>query len=405
MFRPTNAQAERIKEEFDTPAYVTDAAVLRANAAAMQEAFRDFNLKIFYAIKANYNPHVVRTLKDAGVYGIDAVSSNEVQHALSIGYKPEEIIFTPSNPGNDALRTVGELGVMQNLGSLSELERYGQLFPGTDVSIRISPEVGAGEFEKVKTGGERTKFGLLLSDLTEVEAICRRHNLSVTGIHSHIGSGFYEPSAFRHSVEAVLNVAKKFLTVRFVDFGGGFGVRYKPGEEPIDLSAFAEAIKEPVEDFKAFTGIDPELRIEPGKYLVSNSTALLAEVTTIKQKGSITFVGLKAGFNHLIRPAMYGAYHHVVNVSREDGPMKWVEVVGNVCETCDVFSEGIDVQDPQEGDVLAILVAGGYGASMSSNYNMRGRAAEVLIDGEDMKLTRRRETLADIVDTFTPLEK
>lgn len=403
MFIPTKAQAVRIKEEFGTPVYVSDAAVLRANAKAIQDAFKDFNLKVFYAIKANYNPHIVRTLKEAGIYGIDAVSANEVRHALSIGYKPEQVIFTPSNPSDDAMRVVGELGVMQNLGSLSELERYGKMFPDTEVSIRISPEVGAGEFEKVKTGGERTKFGLLMSDLSVVETICRRYSLTIVGIHSHIGSGFYEASAFRHSVEAVLSVARRFLTVRFVDFGGGFGVRYKPGEAPIDLTAFAEAIKEPVEDYAAMTGTQLELRIEPGKFLVSNSTVLLAEITTIKQKGSINFVGLNSGFNHLIRPAMYGAYQHVVNLSRSEGPMKWVEVVGNVCETCDVFCEGIDLVDPQEGDLVAILVAGGYGASMSSNYNMRGRAAEVLIDGEAMKLTRRHETFEDIVDQFEPL--
>ena len=403
MFIPTKEQAAHVREKFGTPAYVTDAAVLRQNAAAIQDAFKDFNLKVFYAIKANYNPHIVRVLKEAGVYGIDAVSPNEVKHALTIGYTPEQIIYTPSNPSDESMRTIGDLGVMQNLGSLSELERYGGMFPGTEVSIRISPEVGAGEFEKVKTGGERTKFGLLPSDLPEVETICRHHNLSIVGIHSHIGSGFYEADAFCHSVEAVLAVAKKFMTVRFVDFGGGFGVRYKPGEQPIDLAAFAEAIKEPVESFKAATGADLELRIEPGKFLVSNSTALLAEITTIKKKGSITFVGLDSGFHHLIRPAMYGAYQHVVNTSRDTGPMKWVEVVGNVCETCDVFCEGVDLQDPHEGDLVAILVTGGYGASMSSNYNMRGRAAEILIDGDAMTLTRRHETYEDITDQFTPL--
>jgi diaminopimelate decarboxylase len=334
---------------------------------------------------------------------VDAVSPNEVRHALAIGYTPEQIIFTPSNPDDESIRMVGQWGVMQNLGSTSELERYGKLFPNTEVSIRISPEVGAGEFEKVKTGGERTKFGLPFGDLAEVESICRRHGLTVVGIHSHIGSGFYEASAFRHSVEAVLMVAKRFLTVRFVDFGGGFGVKYRPDEPAIDLTAFAEAIKEPIEDFTAFSGNTLELRIEPGKFLVSSSTVLLTEVTTIKKKGGITFVGLNSGFNHLIRPAMYGAYQHVVNISRETGPMKWVEVVGNVCETCDVFCEGIDLVDPREGDLVAVLVAGGYGASMSSNYNMRGRAAEVLIDGDEIKLTRRHETFEDIVDQFEAL--
>ena len=403
MFIPSSEHATRVKETFGLPAYVTDASTVRDNAEAMLDAFKGHNLKIFYAIKANYNSHVVHVLKEAGIHGIDAVSANEVRHALAIGFTPEQIIYTPSNPSTDSIKQVGELGVLQNLGSLSELERYGRLFPGTEVSIRISPEVGAGEFEKVKTGGERTKFGLLMSDLESVKALCRKHQLTLAGIHSHIGSGFYEAAAFRHSVEAVLKVAREFMTVRFVDFGGGFGVPYKPTDAAIDLTQFAAALTEPVREYEAATGTQLELRVEPGKYLVSNTTALLAEVTTVKRKGSVTFVGLNAGFNHLIRPAMYGAYQHVVNVTRTEGDMKWVEVVGNVCETCDVFNEGIDLVDPHEGDILAILVAGGYGASMSSNYNMRGRAAEILVDGEELKLTRRAETFEDITSQFVAI--
>ena len=430
MYIPTKEQAEYIGQEFGMPAYVTDAAVLRQNAKEMLEAFSDLDLKIYYAMKANFNPHIVKTLKEAGIYGIDAVASNEVKYALELGYKPEEIIFTPSNPGTNVIKRIGEKGVLQNLGSLSELERYCELFPNSRVSIRIAPEVGAGEFEKVKTGGENTKFGLMRSDLEKAEQICKWAGVSIVGIHSHIGSGFYDAGAFRHSVEAVLGVARKFDTVEFVDFGGGFGVQYKPNGTKIDLKKFADAIKELITQFKSETGRQLELRIEPGKYLVSNSTALLAEVTTVKQKGGITFVGLNTGFHHLIRPAMYGAYQHIVNTTRPDAEKKWVQVVGNVCETCDVFSEGIDVADPQEGDLLAILVTGGYGAAMSSNYNMRSMAAEVMVNGavgacapnapvltegkdcqseasaeagkggDEIKLTKRRQKLADVTAMF-----
>jgi diaminopimelate decarboxylase len=400
MFIPTKEQAQAVQAQFGTPAYVTDAAVIRECAQNLTSAFEGWNMKIFYAMKANYNPHIVKIIKDAGIYGIDAVSSNEVKFALSLGYKPEQIIFTPSNPSTEVIKMIGELGVMQNLGSISELERYSELFPNTKVSIRISPEISAGEFEKIKTGDEGTKFGLLMSDLEQASKVCAQHGVAIAGIHSHIGSGFYEAGAFRHSVEAVLKVARQFDTVEFVDFGGGFGVRYKPGQEDIDLKAFAKAIEDPIEKFHEETGRTLELRIEPGKYLVSKSTALVAEVTTVKQKGSITFVGLDTGFHHLLRPAMYGAYHHVVNVSRTEGEMKWVEVAGNVCETCDIFNEGIDIVDPQEGDLLAILVAGGYGSSMSGNYNMRGTAAEVLIDGDNIKLTKRRQTLEDVTQMF-----
>lgn len=401
MYIPTKEQAEQIKHEFGLPTFVTDAVVLRENAKTMLSAFKNLNLKIFYAIKANYNPHIVGVLEDAGIYGIDAVSPNEVRFALSLGYKPEEIIFTPSNPSTEEMKMVGELGVLQNLGSLSELERYAELFPGTRVSIRISPEVGAGEFKQIETGWKHTKFGVLGSDLQEAQEICKKHNVTITGIHSHIGSGFYDALTFQKSVEAVLGIVKEIDTVETADFGGGFGVRYKPDETPIDLALFARSIEEPLETFEKETGRKLEMRIEPGKFLVSNSTVLLGEVTTIKEKGDTTFVGLNTGFHHLIRPAMYDAYHHVANVSNPDGPKKRVSVAGNVCETCDVFNGDIEVAEPQEGDILAILVAGGYGTAMSSNYNMRDSAAEVLVDGSEVKLTKRAGTLDDITTLFT----
>lgn len=400
MFIPTKEQAETVRAEFGVPTYVTDAAELRANARAMLDAFSGLNTKIFYAMKANFNPHIVRVLKDSGIYGIDAVSVNEVQFALSLGYKPEEIIFTPSNPSTEEIQAVGELGVLQNLGSLSELRRYCELFPDTEVSVRLSLGIGAGEFDQISTGGNETKFGIVEDDIDEAFSICKEAGVTISGLHSHLGSGFYEPHVFQHYVEILLSIVRKYESVTTLDLGGGFGVKYKPEEEQIDLEAFAAVIKEPVAKFETETGRTLELRIEPGKYLVSDSTVLLAEVTTVKEKGENTFVGLNSGFHHLIRPAMYGAYQHVVNCSRTEGEKKNVQVVGNVCETCDVFNEGIELIDPQEGDLLAILVAGGYGASMSSNYNMQGTAAEVMIDGEEMKLTRKRQDLEDVTRMF-----
>lgn len=400
MFIPTKQEAEQVAKEFGTPTFLTDADTIRANATHLLEAFADLNMKIFYAVKANYNPAVVTVVKDADIYGIDAVSINEIKHVLSLGYDPEQITYTPSNPSTEEMKAAGELGVLQNLGSISELKRFGELFPGGKVSIRICPKVGAGEFKQVTTGSESSKFGLTVADMAEVAKVTNNANVTVVGIHSHIGSGFYDAVAFKYSVEAVLNIARKFGSVKHVNFGGGYGVQYHPDKEEIKLAEFAEAIKEPVAAYEAEVGQQLELRIEPGKYLVSNSTVLLTEVTTVKDKGDITFVGVNSGFNHLIRPAMYDAYHHIVNASKPEATGSWVEVVGNVCETCDVFNGGIEIADPQEGDILAILVAGGYGAAMSSNYNMRPTAAEVMLDGGEMKLTRKRQTLEDITAQF-----
>ncbi len=401
MFIPTLEQARKITDEYGTPIFVTDARTIRKKVDTLLSAFSDFNTKIFYAVKANYNPHIVKVIKESGIYGIDAVSPNEVRLALELGYEKERIIFTPSNPGDEEISEVGKLGVLQNLGSLSELRRFGKLFPGERVSIRICPEVGAGETAKVTTGQNESKFGVSMADLDAVEKIRDEYNLRIVGVHSHIGSGFYDPEVFRKSVEAVCLVAERFPGLDFLDFGGGFGVEYRPEREEINLSDFADAIKNPIAEFEKKNGKSVEIRIEPGKFLVSQSTVLLAKVTTVKEKNGIKFAGLDSGFYHLIRPAMYDAYHHIVNLSNPDGKNEFTQIVGNVCETCDIFNRGIEIPEPHEGDILAILTAGGYGSSMSSNYNLRGTAPEVLVDGNDIFLAKKRQTYEQIMGCFT----
>lgn len=404
MFTPDKELGEKIAQEYKTPVFVTDAKSIRSQAQKLQGAFGRTNTKIFYAIKSNYDPYIIRTIKDAGIYGIDAVSPHEVRLALELGYAPEQIIFTPNNPSDEEMRFVQERGVLQNLGSLSELERFGRMFPESDVSMRICPEVGAGESHKMDTGGLESKFGIAREDLSHVHDLCAKFKLKLIGVHSHIGSGFYEAKTFEDSVRAVCAIASEFSDLQFVDLGGGFGVRYRPGEKEINLKDFAKVLEAPIEELEKKLGKQIESRIEPGKFLVTNSTALLVRVTTIKEKGTKKFVGVDSGMNHLIRPAMYDAYHHIVNTSRLEAQIEKVTVVGNVCETCDVFNADIKLAVPQEGDILAICSAGAYSASMSSNYNLRALAPHVLIDGEERILTRGRQSYEQIMETFTTLK-
>jgi diaminopimelate decarboxylase len=402
MFIPTKEQAESIASEWGTPAFVTDRAKLEAQAKRMLDAFSGMEAKIFYAVKANYNPHIVRVLKDAGIYGIDAVSVNEVRLALDLGYAPEQIAYTPSNPSIEEIRAVGNLNVQQNLGSLSEIERFCELFPGKTVSMRICPEVGAGEFEQTMTGGIESKFGLPLQDIQRAKEICDAAGVVIKGVHSHIGSGFYDSGPFVKSVEAVAKVAESLPDVTTIDVGGGFGVPYMPEAHGADLESLAQGAKATLDSFTERTGRTLELYLQPGKFLVSSSTVLLAHITTLKEKGGKLFVGLDTGFHHLIRPAMYGAYHHIINVSKPEGEKHAAIVVGNVCESGDILNRDIELVDPEEGDLIAILVAGGYGSSMSSNYNMRELAAEVLIDTNGPRLTRRRQSYQELVGLFEP---
>jgi len=403
MYVPTKEVAEQVVAQFGTPIFLTDEATLRNQAARLIRAFDGTSAKIFFAIKANYNPHIVRTLKSAGVYGIDAVSPNEVRLALDLGYTAEEIIFTPSNPSTEEIRQVGEWGVLQNLGSLSELSRFCALFPGKEVSLRICPEVGAGEFEEVTTGGIESKFGISLSDLDEAADIAKNADVPIIGIHSHIGSGFYNDGVFGAAVEELCRQARLFPDATFIDVGGGFGVSYRLEQAEVDIDVLASSARATLKKFQEDTERTLELYMEPGKYLVSASTALLVTVTTVKDKGGKRFIGVDSGFNHLVRPTMYGAYHHIVNLTRPEAQVREVVVAGNICESGDVFNHRIALADPEEGDLLAILTAGGYGSAMSSNYNMRSLAAEATVLDGEINLTRKRQQYRDILGSFEPI--
>jgi len=400
MFIPHLDQISPILDRFGSPIFITDASVIRNRVSKFLKDFGNKNIKIFYAIKSNFNPHVVKIIKDAGIYGIDAVSPNEIRLALDLGYRPEQIIFTPSNPTTEEIKWVVKHGVLQNLGSLSELKRFSVVSPKSPVSIRICPEVGGGEFEKINTGGLDTKFGITMNDVDEVKNICAEFDLTLMGVHSHIGSGFYKPESFISSVSAVCNVARQFETIEFVDFGGGFGVRYDPEKPAVDFSQFARGIQPIIETYNSDTGKNLELRIEPGKALVSESTVLATKVTTIKNKGKNTFVGIDSGFANYIRPAMYGAYQHFINISNPNGPKQRVKIAGNICETCDVFNTDIEINEAREGDILVMLVAGGYGSAMSSNYNCRPTLPEVMIDEENVTLTKKGQTYDQIIQNF-----
>ena len=388
-----------ISKNFGTPVWVTDEKTIKNKCAEMINAFSKLNVKIFYAIKANYNPHYVKIIKDSGIYGIDAVSPNEVKLALSLGYESEQIIFTPSNPTDEEMKFVGEQNILQNLGSLSELERFGKMFTGSNVSVRLSPNIGVGEFDKITTGNNESKFGIVFEDFAEVQNICKKYNLTLIGIHCHLGSGFYTTTEFTQAFELLLNISNKFSDIKFIDMGGGFGVQYNPNKEEINLVDFAKSLEKKIKNSPI------EIRIEPGKFLISQSTVLLTKVTTRKAKNK-TFIGTDSGFHHLIRPAMYGAYHHVINTSKigTDAEIENVQVTGNVCETCDIFNDNINLQKTDEGDVLAILVSGGYGSAMSSNYNLRENACEVLVkENGEVKLTKKRQNYEQIIENFTKL--
>lgn len=389
MYIPELSLAESIIKKHGTPVFVTDRLTLKNRISLLKSAFGE-DTKVFYALKANYSPAILKTLKDLGIDGVDTVSPFEIKLAKSVGFESSQIIFTGNNSSNDELRDVYSENILPNIGSLSELSRFGQMFPGANVSLRFNPGIGEGEFHQVVTGGAQSKFGILHSHINLAKDIVKKHSLNIIGVHCHIGSGFYYTEKFRESISMIVDLANNFTNLDFIDIGGGFGVRYKLGESAINLPDFYNSIKDKIADFNQKNGKKVKIIMEPGKFLVAESTCLLTKVTTIKENGSNTFIGTDTGFNHIIRPAFYSAYHHILNLSRPNSPLKKVQVVGNICESSDVLGDDIEIAMPEEGDILAILTAGAYCASMSSLYNLRPYAAEVVVDGSSFQLTRER---------------
>ena len=396
--------AEDLAERFGTPLYVYDKEVIVENYLRLVRSIPYEDLEILYSCKANSNPEILTILRDLGS-GLDAVSPFEALLGIMLGFSKEKILFTGTSVSDDEMKFVrGELGVMINIDSPSQLKRYGRLFPGTEVSVRVNPGIGAGHHGYAVTGGV-TKFGVYLNQIERVRDIAREFGLRIVGLHMHIGSGILDTSIYREALDVLLSVARRFSSLEFIDIGGGLGIPYKPDERTIDLDLFGSVVSKALKDFSQSYG-HVKLRIEPGRYIVGNAGVLLVRVVDIKEvevNGSRKiFVGVDSGMNHLIRPALYGSYHEVIPASKADKPKEiLVDIVGNICESGDILALERPMPRLEEGDLLAIMDVGAYGYSMSSNYNLRPRPPEIMVSRDEVKLIRGRETFDDLIRLAT----
>jgi diaminopimelate decarboxylase len=282
---------------------------------------------------------------------------------------------------------------MVNLDSRSQVHRYGRIKPGSSISVRVNQGTGAGHHTHVITGGPHSKFGIHESQLHEVMAAASQYDVHLVGLHQHIGSNVLDEDILIEAMRSLLATARQFPDLQFVDIGGGLGVPYAPYEQHLDLTSLGPRMTRLFEEFCRSYGRLLTLILEPGRYLVAEAGILLAMVTDVKRTLTHTFVGIDTGFNHLIRPAMYGTYYPIVNASRVHGATEVVWVVGNLCESGNVFARDRDLARCDEEDILAIFVAGAYGFSMSSQYNFRTRPAEVMVRGGQATLIRAREEM------------
>ncbi len=374
--------ATDLARKFGTPLYAYDAAIIRARAKELRSAFPE--AKFHYAVKANTNPKILKLIRGSG-FGAEAVSLGEVRAALRAGFKPQDMSFTCSNLETGELRAVAKKGILMHLDSLGQLEAFGRLRLGREVSLRVNQGIGAGHHSHVITGGPESKFGIDISQLVKAKSLAGKYGLTITGLQQHIGSNVLDEKILLKAARALLGTARDFPDANRLDFGGGFGIPYRPGERRMDIRKFAAGFHRELRKFENETGRKLHIAFEPGRYLVAEAGVLLVSITDIKKNPSRTFVGVNSGFNHLIRPAMYGSYHEIANASRNGGRKKKVSVAGNVCESGDVFAKDRMLPECRVGDTLAILNAGAYGYSMASRYNSRDLPREVLVDEKRIK--------------------
>ncbi|MFD1293926.1 diaminopimelate decarboxylase [Lutibacter holmesii] len=391
-----NQQLLALTEKYSSPLYVYDANKIESQYNRMKNAFSNVkSLKINYAVKANSNINILKILNNLDT-GVDCVSIQEVLLAIEAGFAVEKIFFTPSGISIEEMEKATQLGVQITLDSLSVTKKFGQKHPNIPVCLRINPHVMAGGNHKISVGHIDSKFGISIHQIEDVKKIVNETGLVVNGIHMHTGSDIYNIEAFLTATEILLNTVKEFDTIEFVDFGSGFKVPYKEGDIETNIEEMGATLSQRFNEFCIEYGRDLTLIFEPGKFLVSASGSLLVKVNVVKPTPNIVFIGVDSGLNHLIRPMMYDAYHHITNISNPEGEEKIYDIVGYICEN-DTFGSNRRVSKISENDILCIHNAGAYSFSMASNYNSRFRPAEVMVYNCEDYLIRKRETFDDLI--------
>nr|WP_299384392.1 diaminopimelate decarboxylase [Allomuricauda sp.] len=386
----------KITRQFGAPVYVYDAEKIASQYHRLTNAFKNVgSLRLNYAAKALSNISILRLLNQLGS-GLDTVSIQEVKLGLMAGFKPESIIFTPNGVSLEEIEEASALGVQINIDNLSVLEQFGSKHPDVPVCIRINPHVMAGGNSKISVGHIDSKFGISIHQIPHLLRIVDLTKMNINGIHMHTGSDILDIDVFLYASEILFETAKNFKNLEFIDFGSGFKVPYKEGDIETNVEELGKKLSNRFNEFCDEYGKELTLAFEPGKFLVSEAGYFLAKVNVVKQTTSTVFASVDSGFNHLIRPMLYGSAHEITNISNPKGKERYYSVVGYICET-DTFGSNRRINEISEGDILCFKNAGAYCFTMSSNYNSRFRPAEVLWHKGKAHLIRQRETFDDIL--------
>ncbi len=386
----------KIAKQYGAPVYVYDAEKIASQYDRLTKAFKGVgSLRLNYAAKALSNISILRLMNQMGS-GLDTVSIQEVKLGLMAGFKPESIIYTPNGVSLEEIEEASALGVQINIDNLSILEQFGSKHPDVPVCIRINPHVMAGGNSNISVGHIDSKFGISIHQIPHLLRIVDLTQMNINGIHMHTGSDILDIDVFLYASEILFETAKNFKDLEFIDFGSGFKVPYKTGDIETNVGELGKKLTSRFNEFCDEYGRQLTLAFEPGKFLVSEAGYFLAKVNVVKQTTSTVFASVDSGFNHLIRPMLYGASHEISNISNPKGKERYYSVVGYICET-DTFGSNRRINEISEGDVLCFKNAGAYCFTMTSNYNSRYRPAEILWYKGKAHLIRERETFDDIL--------
>ena len=399
-------------QQFGTPLYVYHAEKIKEQYQKLTTAFQGSNTVFFYACKALTNINILKYVCSLGA-NVDCSSINEVRLAMHAGFPRERILYTSNGIAFDEIEEAQSLGVIINIDSLSNLEKFGQKYGHSyPVGVRLRPNIMAGGNLKISTGHDKSKFGIPVDQTDKILQLVEQYNLHIADLHIHTGSEIKDVDVFVKGIGILFDLIPKFKELKFIDLGGGFKVPYKVGDAETDIDQLAREVK------KAFASHGDQLEIpvdgaaasgapsnggrplqvwfEPGKFLVSECGYFITKVNVLKETAAANFVSVDSGFNHLIRPMFYDAYHRIENVSNPTGTPKRYSVVGNICET-DTFAWDRTINEVREGDYLVFYNAGAYGFEMSSNFNSRYKPAEVLVKDGQAHLIRRRDRFEDLL--------
>lgn len=406
---------ENIIKEFGSPLYVYNEDVLRDRMSQVVKVITKYPYTANYSVKANTNIHILKLALDEGV-NCDAMSVGEIEMLLKAGFPVERIFFVPNNVAFEEIQFALNKGIMTSLDSLSQLELFGEVCNSMNLTdekrqcaVRINPGVGAGHCEKVVTGGKKTKFGIAEEDIPEIFNIASKYNLTIAGINQHIGSLFMDGQPYLDAVKNLLRIAHQFKELKFIDFGGGYGIPYHKldDELPFPMEDFKNKLELILDDFVKSYGKIPLFKSEPGRFCVAEGGVILGRVHSLKQNAGNIYAGCDIGMNVLVRPSMYDS-HHDIEVIRNGYVVPRVKddlieqnVCGNICESGDLLAKNRMLPKIEKNDLICVLDSGAYGYSMCSSYNSRPRPAEILIcsDGT-VKQIRRRETIEDLMTLF-----